>query len=129
MEGQHVELVARIANDILLECGFEPSISMTLITERAVACVISICYDRREAGQDDQAMACYHRLRQELTERGYYSYRLGIQAMSEMSGPDGYADLVWAIKNAVDPNGVLAPGRYQPGMSGASATATTAAKT
>ncbi|HEV8416791.1 MAG TPA: FAD-binding oxidoreductase [Bryobacteraceae bacterium] len=116
-EGHHVELIAKIANDILLEYGFEPSISMTLITERAVACVISICYDRREAGQDDQAMACYHHLRQAMTDRGYYSYRLGIQAMSEMSGPDGYADLVRAIKNAVDPNGVLAPGRYQPGVS------------
>jgi 4-cresol dehydrogenase (hydroxylating) flavoprotein subunit len=87
---------------------------MTLITERAVACVISICYDRREPGQDDQAMACYRHLQRELTERGYYSYRLGIQAMSEMNGPDGYGALVRAIKDAIDPNGVLAPGRYQP---------------
>ena len=114
MEGQHVEVVASIARRILLEYGFEPSISMTLITERAVACVISICYDRREPGQDDQAMACYRRLQRELTERGYYSYRLGIQAMSEMNGPDGYGALVRAIKDAIDPNGVLAPGRYQP---------------
>jgi 4-cresol dehydrogenase (hydroxylating) len=114
MEGHHVELVANIATEILLEYGFEPSISMTLITERAVACVISICYDRSEPGQDEQAMTCYHRLRQELTGRGYYSYRLGIQAMSEMSGEDGYAALVQAIKHAIDPNGVLAPGRYQP---------------
>jgi 4-cresol dehydrogenase (hydroxylating) flavoprotein subunit len=107
-------VVVEIANRILLEYGFEPSISMTLITERAVACVISICYDRAEPGQDDQAMACYRHLRQELTDRGYYSYRLGIQAMSEMSGADGHADLIRAIKNAVDPNGVLAPGRYEP---------------
>src|SRR5665213_2429073 len=57
MEGHHVELVAEIATRILIEYGFEPSISMTLITERAAACVISICYDRREPGQDDQAMA------------------------------------------------------------------------
>lgn len=114
MEGHHVELIAKITNEILLKHGFEPSISMTLITERAVACVISICYDRREPGQDDQAMTCYHRLRQELTDRGYYSYRLGIQAMSEMNGSDGYTSLVQAIKDAVDPNGVLAPGRYQP---------------
>jgi 4-cresol dehydrogenase (hydroxylating) flavoprotein subunit len=118
MEGHHVELIAGITSDILLEYGFEPSISMTLITERAVACVISICYDRREPGQDDQAMACYHRLRRELTDRGYYSYRLGIQAMSEISAPDGYAGLVRAIKDAIDPQGVLAPGRYQPGVTG-----------
>jgi len=114
MEGSHIEVVVEIANRILLEYGFEPSISMTLITERAVACVISICYDRGEPGQDDQAMACYRELRQELTNRGYYSYRLGIQAMSEMSGADGYAGLIRAIKDAVDPNGVLAPGRYEP---------------
>jgi 4-cresol dehydrogenase (hydroxylating) len=116
MEGRHIETVAGVASRILFEYGFEPSISMTLITERAVACVISICYDRREPGHDDQAMACYRRLQQELTERGYYSYRLGIQAMSEMSGSNGYGDLVRAIKDAVDPNGVLAPGRYQPGV-------------
>jgi 4-cresol dehydrogenase (hydroxylating) len=114
MEGRHAEVIAGITHRILLEYGFEPSISMTLITERAVACVISICYDRREPGQDDQAMACYLRLQRELTEQGYYSYRLGIQAMSEMNGSDGYGALVRAMKDAIDPNGVLAPGRYQP---------------
>jgi 4-cresol dehydrogenase (hydroxylating) flavoprotein subunit len=114
MEGSHIEVVIEIANRILLEYGFEPSISMTLITERAVACVISICYDRCEPGQDDQAMACYRQLKHELTDRGYYSYRLGIQAMSEMSGTDGHAALIRAIKDAVDPNSVLAPGRYEP---------------
>jgi 4-cresol dehydrogenase (hydroxylating) flavoprotein subunit len=124
MEGHHLDVVVEIANRILLEYGFEPSISMTLITERAVACVISICYDRAEPGQDDQAMACYRHLRQELTDRGYYSYRLGIQAMSEMSGPDGHAGLIRAIKNAIDPNGVLAPGRYEPAENRESSKAT-----
>jgi 4-cresol dehydrogenase (hydroxylating) len=75
--------------------------------------VISICYDRQEPGQDHQAMACYRRLQAELTERGYYSYRLGIQSMHEMGGTSGYADLVRAIKDSVDPNGILAPGRYE----------------
>ena len=126
LEGHHAELVAKIATETLLKYGFEPSISMTLITERAVACVISICYDRHEAGQDDQAMTCYQYLRHELTDRGYYSYRLGIQAMAEMNGADGYADLMRVLKNAVDPNGVLAPGRYQAGESGASKAASKA---
>ena len=123
MEGHHVAMVAGIATQILLEYGFEPSISMTLITERAVACVISICYDRREPGQDEQAMACYDRLRRELTDRGYYSYRLGIQSMSEMRGTDGYAGLVRTIKDAIDPHGILAPGRYQPASPSSRATA------
>jgi len=113
MEGEHVTRMAHLASEIVLEYGFEPGISLTLITERSVCCVISISYDRHEAGQDQRAMACYKHLLRALNERGYYSYRLGIQAMSEESGQDGYGGLLRRIKNAVDPNGVLAPGRYQ----------------
>jgi len=112
MEGHHAAAVADLSSRIMLDYGFEPSISMTLITERAVACVISISYDRQESGQDEQAMACYRQLQQELTSHGYYPYRLGIQAMSELSAQDGQSQLVRALKDALDPNGVLAPGRY-----------------
>jgi len=112
MEGHHAAAVADLSSRIMLDYGFEPSISMTLITERAVACVISISYDRHESGQDEQAMACYRHLQQELTSHGYYPYRLGIQAMSELSEQDGQSQLVRALKDALDPNGVLAPGRY-----------------
>jgi 4-cresol dehydrogenase (hydroxylating) len=112
MEGHHAAAVADLSSRIMLDYGFEPSISMTLITERAVACVISISYDRNEPGQDEQAMACYRHLQQDLTSHGYYPYRLGIQAMSELSEQDGQSQLVRALKDALDPNGVLAPGRY-----------------
>jgi 4-cresol dehydrogenase (hydroxylating) len=112
MEGRHAAAVADLSSRILLDYGFEPSISITLITERAVACVISISYDRHESGQDRQAMACYRHLQEELASHGYYPYRLGIQAMSELSAKDGQNLLVRALKAALDPNGVLAPGRY-----------------
>ncbi len=113
MEGGHVARMVQLAREVLLGYGFEPGISLTLITERSVCCVVSISYDRNEAGQDEQAMACYKHLLGVLGEHGYYSYRLGIQAMSEWSGDDGYGGLLATIKNAMDPNGVLAPGRYQ----------------
>ena len=70
--------------------GLNPAISLTLITERSVCCVVSISYDRDEAGQDEQAMACYKHLLRSIDEHGYYSYRLGIQAMSESGSHDGY---------------------------------------
>jgi 4-cresol dehydrogenase (hydroxylating) flavoprotein subunit len=113
MTGEHVARMVHLASELLLGYGFEPGISLTLITERSVCCVISISYDRDEPGQDEQAMACYKHLLGVLTEHGYYSYRLGIQAMNELSGDDGAGGLLGTIKNALDPNGVLAPGRYQ----------------
>ena len=88
---------------------------MTLVTERALACVISICYDRGERGQDEQA-ACVLRSFAAGIDRTRVplTYRLGIQGMSEMSQGSGYDRLLGTIKAALDPNGVLAPGRYHP---------------
>src|SRR6185295_8708563 len=42
--------------------GFEPMISLSLINGRAIAAVISICFDREVPGEDARALACYHRL-------------------------------------------------------------------
>src|SRR4051794_21939609 len=46
MVGSEVRAVTGIATEILLRHGFEPMISITLITERSAACVITIAYDR-----------------------------------------------------------------------------------
>jgi 4-cresol dehydrogenase (hydroxylating) flavoprotein subunit len=83
-----------------------------MLTPRAVSCVISITYDREIAGQDEQAMLCYHTLVSECYRAGYYPYRLGIQGMERSPHSDNYADLLRKLKKALDPNGILAPGRY-----------------
>jgi 4-cresol dehydrogenase (hydroxylating) len=112
-EGSHAQILASLASQILLRHGFEPMISITLITERALICVISITYDREIPGEDQRAMACYGELRLRLSEAGYVSYRLGIQSMSEMNAQGAYANFLEGIKRIADPAGILAPGRYE----------------
>jgi 4-cresol dehydrogenase (hydroxylating) len=97
---------------VLLSHGFEPMLSITLITERALICVISLTYDREQPGEDKRARACYEQLQAELAQSGYVSYRLGVQSMNEMKAEGAYASLLGDIKRAVDPAGILAPGRY-----------------
>lgn len=80
MEGTHAERLAGIVERNLLSHGFEPMISITLLTERAIACVVSITYDREKAGEDAKAMECYLALQAELEGEGYYSYRLATPA-------------------------------------------------
>lgn len=112
--GEDAVALTGAASEVVLAHGFEPGISMTMVTERSLTCVISIGYDRDVAGQDLAAMQCCRALRARLTGMGYHSYRLGVQSMSEMSADNGYNRLLNTLKNALDPNGVLAPGRYQP---------------
>lgn len=112
LEGRHALRLARISSDTLLRHGFEPMLSMTLVTERALTCVVSICYDREVPGEDERAMHCYRELLRELNACGYHSYRLGIQSAEEMRTDDDYAAVLGGLKQFFDPNGVLAPGRY-----------------
>lgn len=113
LAGDHAATMARLATDALLAHGFEPMLSFTLITERTLGCVVSVSYDRSVQGEDQRAMACHDDLITRMTEAGYYSYRLGIQSMGQMRRPSAYNEVLQTIKNALDPNNVLAPGRYQ----------------
>jgi 4-cresol dehydrogenase (hydroxylating) len=112
LEGAHAERLATISSDLLLSHGFEPLISITLVTERAITCVVSISYDRDVTGEDDRALTCYHALLDALHAEGYLSYRLGIQAAGRQAPIDSSAELLSRLKRACDPSGILAPGRY-----------------
>ena len=82
--GSDARAVAELAGRVTLSHGFEPAISITMITERALACIISLGYDREIPGEDERAMACYHDLLRQLAVAGYYPYRLSVGAMHAM---------------------------------------------
>ena len=54
-----------------------------------------------------------------LIEKGYVPYRLGIQSVGLLPEPeDDYGELLRTLKRTLDPNGILAPGRYGLGSEG-----------
>jgi 4-cresol dehydrogenase (hydroxylating) len=57
-------------------------------------------------------MNCYHELQRRLTAAGYYPYRLGIQSMNLLDSDPARADFLSTLKRALDPNNIIAPGRY-----------------
>lgn len=113
LDGQHAAKIYQIVCDTLTRYGFEPIIAMTMLTQRSLSCVISITYDREAPREDEQAMKCYKELNEELTQAGYYPYRLGIKSMDILAKAEtSYQDLLKNLKNVFDPNDILAPGRY-----------------
>ena len=111
-DGHHAHRLTGLASDILLYHGFEPMISLTMVTERYLACVVSIAFDRELPGEDVRALDCYHDLMQRLASDGYYPYRLGLAGMAGGEQPGAYSDLLRDIKDMLDPAAILAPGRY-----------------
>jgi 4-cresol dehydrogenase (hydroxylating) len=112
--GAHVTELTNLVTNVLLEHGFEPQMTVSLATERSVICVITISYDRNAPGEDDRARECYRVLMELLLERGYPPYRLNVSSMGYMAADASYTRALEAIKAALDPNGILAPGRYEP---------------
>jgi 4-cresol dehydrogenase (hydroxylating) len=112
--GKDVALVTELATDIALKYGFEPIISVSLFTERMTISTIALTYDREVAGEDERAMQCYRTLTERLLERGYPPYRLNVASMEYVAGTGDYGTVMQALKSALDPNGILARGRYQP---------------
>ena len=110
--GEAVDHLTRLVARTMLEAGFEPLISLTLITPRTVNCVISITYDREIGGEDQRAMECYRLLADQCGAAGYHPYRLGIASMPG-GGGGVHAEMIQGIKGWTDPAAILAPGRYE----------------
>jgi 4-cresol dehydrogenase (hydroxylating) len=53
-------------------------------------------------------------LTQALLAQGYPPYRLNVASMEYGHTGGDYAAALQAIKAALDPKGILAPGRYEP---------------
>ena len=98
----------------MLVSGFEPIIGMQILTFRKAVVVASILYDRVRTGEDEKAMACYVSIQQQLMRLGYPPYRMGLQnLMLRLPLETDTMSLIGQIKTLVDPDHIIAPGRYQ----------------
>jgi 4-cresol dehydrogenase (hydroxylating) flavoprotein subunit len=113
LTGEHVRAAKTIIEQVTFAHTMEPHLSLECVTERTVIITVVLLYDRDVAGEDARAMACHDELLQKLTEAGYIPYRLGIHSMQGLPAPvDDSVLLHQRIKNSLDPNAILAPGRY-----------------
>lgn len=115
-EAEHVQSVSSIVEQILPKHGFEPAITLQGVTSRQIDVITSLTYDRTSEGADQQAMNCLKELKHSLHAKGYVAYRLGThsQDIFQTANPS-YIDTLRSIKKALDPQGIISPGRYDGG--------------
>ncbi|WP_198265179.1 FAD-binding oxidoreductase [sulfur-oxidizing endosymbiont of Gigantopelta aegis] len=112
-DGQYALEIWSMVEAVFSKYQFEPAVSITLITERTMDCVVALSYDREIEGEDRRAQQCHDELFKQLTDAGYYPYRLGIHSMQGLPEPEAdYQQFIASIKQAIDANGILSPGHY-----------------
>ena len=108
-----IEQTARSATGGLAASATQPHIGVSCSSGRGVRMFVSLVYDRDEPGADERAMRCHDEMLQRLVRIGCFPYRLGIHSMDSLPPPaDDSASLLRDLKRCLDPNDVLAPGRY-----------------
>ncbi len=113
-DGQQIVDALITIESIIKSYQFEPNIATICSTARTVKMFIALMYDRHEPQADLLAMECHDRLLQFLLTAGYIPYRLGVQSMNSLPiARDDYGKLMDTLKSGLDPNQILAPGRYE----------------
>jgi 4-cresol dehydrogenase (hydroxylating) len=76
--------------------------------------LMTVSYDRDLPGEDARAQAMHDALSERWMAEGWYPFRLGLHSMPLYQRAEpSYRRAVEAITHALDPAGVLSPGRYR----------------
>ncbi len=95
--------------------GIEPLVTFTSLSPRCFDSTVPILFDPEEPGARERAHACFDALFAEGKALGFVPYRLNVEAQRSAIDYDStYWRLVGRIKQALDPDNLIAPGRYAP---------------
>lgn len=93
--------------------GVEPLVTLTSLSERCFDSSVPLLFDRASAQATQRAQACYMELLEGGRKLGFVPYRVHVDAMSWLTGQRSvHWDLAARLKNALDPRGIISPGRY-----------------
>jgi FAD/FMN-containing dehydrogenase len=113
LRGDCVQEAAGLIQGVVKSHGFEPNLALMCRSGRAVHFILGLIYDRDVPGEDARAKACYDDLLKQVVQQGWFPYRLAIHSMQSLpNAHDDYGRFLRCLKRALDPNDILAPGRY-----------------
>jgi 4-cresol dehydrogenase (hydroxylating) len=117
LTGSDIERVKKLCTGIFHKHGFDFGCTFVIINPRCALSLQAIFYDRSNAEETKRAQALRKELASALLEQGYQQYRTTVAYYDTiMSCAPALQNLTNDIKQAVDPNNVLSPGRYGIGL-------------
>ena len=113
MTGDALKEAMDLAQHTYHEFGFDYTVGLIVYSPRTAAAVMSLYYDREDPDQCARALDLQAALRERFAAAGFQEYRMGLQGMPHaMQGRPEYQHFIGALKRSLDPNDILAPGRY-----------------
>ena len=109
----HVLRALALTRQVFDQYEFDFFVEVIVESARSVIILVGVFYDRHDSADADRARAWYHQARSAYLAAGYPPYRATSMSMvSAMDDNPQAKALLAALKAAVDPANLVAPGRY-----------------
>ncbi len=108
---KEVEKLLRIIRPIFLKYKFELPVTMTLIDNIHLVCVLNISFDKSIKDERSRAQQAYRLLHLEFKKESIICYRKSI-FFQGYGIPKNRLETIKKLKRTLDPQGIIAPGRY-----------------
>jgi hypothetical protein len=117
MRPARVRVYVDLLQSVMQQHGLEPLITLTSLNDRLFDSTVPLLFDRDDPTSVQRAHSCYRELLLKCAAEGFFPYRLGVPGFDALgrSGEGGVGRvpaLNARLRAALDPNDILAPGRY-----------------
>lgn len=113
LDGAFVARFVRQMRDEAAGFGFDLPVTINVETATSLVAVANVVFDRSVPEQVERARACARALLQLIRREGLEVYRARADMMTDVvDARSTYWQTVRALKAALDPDNVIAPGRY-----------------
>jgi len=113
LRGRDMRAVMDLAKPLYAEHGFDYGNTFITVNPRTAMSLMVIWFDRDDTVESQRALRLQKALYAACQEAGYPQYRTGHSLHESMfADAPGYRHVLRTIKQALDPNDILAPGRY-----------------
>ena len=117
MRPARVRVYVGLLQSVMRQHGFEPLITLTSLNDRLFDSTVPLLFDRDDVASVERAHRCHRELLRRCAAEGFFPYRLGVPGFDALDGgaEEGAARvpaLHVRLRAALDPNDILAPGRY-----------------
>lgn len=113
LSGESARVFVQVAQEQANKHQVRFAMTLNMLSNRILEAVISVHFARASAQERARAHQCVHDMTETFSNFGFYPYRINIdQQKTFQRWSPALGSAISSIKSALDPNKIIAPGRY-----------------